>query len=290
MSAGVHPAAAARRGGVWARLLVAWALIAPGVGAAAQHPASPAGAGAVLESPVALGYSAKGADTCLACHALNAKVQAIFRSPHARPNDPRGPFGPGGLQCEACHGPGGAHVRAMGMKAAGIVVFGPNSPTPVAKQNAMCLSCHRAAVGRNWAASAHAANGVSCVACHRIHGASDPVRVQARQAAVCGKCHLAVQAQFLKPYHHPVPEGTMACSSCHDPHGSTAPAMLVKHTVNETCTGCHAQMRGPFLWEHQPVSDNCDECHVPHGSVVPALLSEQPPILCQQCHDAAGHP
>jgi len=273
-----------------ARVALVFALTASWAGAAGLQGARPAGAATVLESPAALGYSAKGADTCLACHAMNATVQAIFRTAHARPNDPRGPFGPGGLQCEACHGPGAAHVRAMGMKPAGIVVFGPHSPTPVARQNAMCLSCHRAAVGRNWAGSAHAANGVSCVACHRIHGASDPVRVQATQAAVCGKCHLAVRTQFLKPYHHPVPEGTMTCSSCHDPHGSSAPAMLVRNTVNETCTRCHAQMRGPFLWEHQPVSDNCADCHVPHGSVVPALLSEQPPILCQQCHDAAGHP
>ena len=28
--------------------------------------------------------------------------------------DPNGPFGHGGLQCEACHGPGGAHVQAGG--------------------------------------------------------------------------------------------------------------------------------------------------------------------------------
>ena len=290
MNAGGRPRGAVRWCSMLPRLILVWVVMVPAAGATAQHAVAPAGPTAVLESPAALGYSAKGADTCLACHAMNAKVQAIFRSPHARPNDPRGPFGPGGLQCEACHGPGGAHVRALGMKPAGIVVFGPHSPTPIAKQNAMCLSCHRAAVGRNWAASAHAANGVSCAACHRIHGGSDPVRVQATQASVCGKCHLAVQAQFLKPYHHPVPEGTMACSSCHDPHGSTAPAMLVKDTVNQTCTGCHAQMRGPFLWEHQPVRDNCDDCHVPHGSVVPSLLSEQPPILCQQCHDAAGHP
>ena len=260
---------------------VAGAVSPPGVG----PPAAVAS-----DNPVSLGYSPKGADTCLACHSMNRKVMAIFRTAHARPNDPRGPFGPGGLQCEACHGPGGAHVRSMGMKPAGIVVFGPHSPTSVARQNAMCLTCHRATVGQAWASSPHAANGVACVACHRLHSATDPVRMQATQAAVCGKCHQAVRAAFRKPYHHPVPEGTMACSSCHDPHGSTAPAMLVKNTVNQTCTACHAQMRGPFLWEHQPVSDNCAACHVPHGSVVPALLAQRPPILCQQCHNAAGHP
>lgn len=82
----------------------------------------------------------------------------------------------------------------------------------------------------------------------------------------------------------------MACTSCHSPHGSSATASLVHETVNETCTSCHAQYRGPFLWEHQPVNEDCSNCHEPHGSVQPALLKARPPFLCQQCHEAAGHP
>lgn len=258
--------------------------------AAAAARAGPPASAVQSNSPAALGYSAKGADTCLLCHRTNAHVMDIFRSPHAQPGNPHSPFGSGGLQCEACHGPGGAHVKAFGRKPAGIVVFGPHSPTPIARQNAMCLSCHKSTVGHAWLTSAHAANDVGCVACHQIHSAADPVREQSTQASVCAKCHQGVVAQFHEPYHHPVPEGTMSCSSCHDPHGSLGPHMLVKSTVNETCTSCHAQKRGPFLWEHQPVGDSCLNCHSPHGSVVPALLTEQPPILCQQCHDAAGHP
>jgi DmsE family decaheme c-type cytochrome len=256
----------------------------PPLAVAATGPAPPA------NSPAALGYSEHGADTCLMCHGGDTRLMELFRTAHARPGDPRGPFGPHGLQCEACHGPGGAHVAAFGAKPAGIVVFGHGSATPVAKQNAMCLACHRASAGHAWAASQHATHDVGCADCHRIHSVSDPVREQSAQAAVCGKCHQAVRASFLEPFHHPVPEGTMACSSCHDPHGSTARAMLVKGTVEETCTSCHAELRGPFLWEHQPAADNCDDCHTPHGSVQPALLRERPPMLCQQCHDAAGHP
>ena len=272
-------------------LLVAgalWTMMGAGRVAAgdAAGPPTPQGA-----SPTALGYSEHGADTCLTCHSAQySNVGEIFHTAHARPGDPRGPFGPGGLQCEACHGPAGAHVKAFGVKPMGIVIFGPNSPTPVAQQNAMCLTCHKSNVGHMWASSAHAANQVSCADCHQIHSATDPVRVQSTEAQVCAKCHQAVSAALLEPYHHPVPEGTLTCSSCHDPHGSAARAMLVKATVNETCTSCHAQLRGPFLWEHQPVSEDCTNCHTPHGSVQPALLKERPPILCQQCHDPAGHP
>jgi len=82
----------------------------------------------------------------------------------------------------------------------------------------------------------------------------------------------------------------MACSDCHSAHGSAAPAMLVKPTLNQTCFSCHADKRGPLLWEHEPVAEDCSLCHTPHGSVRNALLTKTPPLLCQQCHSTAGHP
>jgi DmsE family decaheme c-type cytochrome len=66
--------------------------------------------------------------------------------------------------------------------------------------------------------------------------------------------------------------------------------MLVKPTVNQTCFSCHADKRGPMLWEHAPVAEDCSLCHSSHGSVRTALLNKTPPLLCQQCHSAAGHP
>jgi DmsE family decaheme c-type cytochrome len=60
--------------------------------------------------------------------------------------------------------------------------------------------------------------------------------------------------------------------------------------VNETCYGCHAEKRGPFLWEHAPAREDCAICHEPHGSNHPSLLRSRGPYLCQQCHQAAYHP
>jgi DmsE family decaheme c-type cytochrome len=76
----------------------------------------------------------------------------------------------------------------------------------------------------------------------------------------------------------------MSCSNCHNPHGSTGPKLLVKNSVNETCYTCHAEKRGPFLWEHGPVIDDCTNCHTPHGSANPTLLKARVPFLCQECH------
>ena len=234
-------------------------------------------------------FSPQGADSCLGCHG-DASVTGLFRTKHARPNDPNGPFGHGGLQCEACHGPGGAHVKAGGGPLAGMIDFGPKALAPAAKQNAQCLACHQSNAAHDWATSAHAANDVACASCHSLHLPRDPVRSAATQIEVCSTCHQAQHTDLLKPSHHPMREGKMACTSCHSPHGSTAPAQLVKNTVTQTCTTCHAEYRGPFLWEHQPVAEDCTNCHDPHGSVQPALLKMRTPFLCQTCHEGAGHP
>jgi DmsE family decaheme c-type cytochrome len=60
--------------------------------------------------------------------------------------------------------------------------------------------------------------------------------------------------------------------------------LLVKNNVNETCYTCHAEKRGPFLWEHGPVTDDCTNCHTPHGSSNTPLLKTRAPFLCQECH------
>jgi len=127
-----------------------------------------AAAPAAHTAPTTPGYSAKGADTCLTCHGGDATVAGIFRTKHARPGDASGPFGHGGLQCEACHGPGGAHVDAMG-DTSKIIAFGPNSHSSVQQQNANCLGCHQANAAHDWASSAHAASNLACTSCHRLH-------------------------------------------------------------------------------------------------------------------------
>jgi DmsE family decaheme c-type cytochrome len=66
---------------------------------------------------------------------------------------------------------------------------------------------------------------------------------------------------------------------------------VVEKSVRDTCFICHAEKRGPFLYEHPPASDDCLNCHTPHGSTNPPLLIARMPWLCQQCHgNSAPHP
>jgi DmsE family decaheme c-type cytochrome len=96
---------------------------------------------------------------------------------------------------------------------------------------------------------------------------------------------------MLRVSTHPLKTGFFACSSCHASHGSTASrASLAKHSVNDTCYQCHADKRGPFLWEHPSAKDDCTHCHNPHGTNTAPMLKVRAPYLCQQCHMNSGHP
>jgi DmsE family decaheme c-type cytochrome len=257
-----------------------------GVAAQAQDGEPP-----VDEAPVAA-YTPGGADTCLRCHDETSEfpVLAIFQSKHARASDPRTPFA--GMQCEACHGPGGAHAKRVrrGEERPPVIDFGSHATTPVATQNSTCLGCHSDQVTHAWAGSPHEAEGLACADCHRVHSARDAVTEKAEQPPVCYTCHERIRADTFKAFSHPIRYGDMACSDCHQPHGSTADAQLVRATLNDTCFVCHAEKRGPVLWEHPPVSEDCGLCHRAHGSNHPAMLTKRPPLLCQQCHSQAGHP
>lgn len=238
------------------------------------------------------GYSRRGADTCLACHD-DRQINTIFLTPHGNPNDSRTPFAPGNLQCEACHGPGGAHtgLRDRGASRVPMPLFAKGSTAPVEEQNAVCLDCHTEQLGHAWFGSVHETEGRACINCHKVHVEKDHVFSRSEQAEVCYTCHQEQEAQFQKAYAHPVRFGAMTCSSCHNPHDSAAAeGSLNRVTLNQQCYDCHAEFRGPFVWEHAPVSEDCSLCHNPHGSNHPALLVKRPPLLCQSCHSQAGHP
>ena len=162
--------------------------------------------------------------------------------------------------------------------------------TPVADRNKACLSCHQGGERIFWGGSTHATRDVACTNCHQVHTDHDRVRDKGEQTELCFTCHKEQRAQMNRPSHHPVPEGQMGCADCHNPHGGTGPKQLKRDSVNETCYTCHMEKRGPFVHNHQPVTEDCMICHQPHGTVVANLLKFRPPYLCHECHSMDPHP
>ncbi|WP_035416421.1 DmsE family decaheme c-type cytochrome [Ferrimonas kyonanensis] len=228
-------------------------------------------------------YSKKGADSCLMCHKKNDTVMALFDGVHGslQGNSPMA-----GLQCEACHGPQGKHNR--GGKEP-MLDFGPQALATTEAQNSVCLSCHQDSPRMSWHASSHNLEQVACASCHQVHTGHDPILDKQQQNGVCTDCHSQQKAEMHQRSSHPMKWDQMQCSDCHNPHGSQSDADLTQVTLNDTCYQCHAEKRGPKLWEHAPVMDNCANCHSPHGSVNDNLLKARAPLLCQQCHSGNVH-
>ena len=242
-------------------------------------------------------YAEGGAAACIECHDETEEhpVLSIFKTPHATIADPRAPFG-SERACQACHGPSAAHVEDPD-EVPPPVRFGADHPA--AAQNQACLKCHSGGARMNWAGSVHDAREVSCTSCHVLHTNQDsvlrtdlgPATLARRdtQAQVCFTCHPEQRAEIRRVSSHPIRQGTVACSDCHNPHGSPAEHQLTGLTLNETCYTCHPEKRGPFLFEHTPVREDCSTCHTPHGSTQKALLNSRQPFLCQECHLGTRH-
>jgi DmsE family decaheme c-type cytochrome len=224
-----------------------------------------------------------GVKTCLACHGGDPKVTAVLHSSMAMMGDPRTPFAQDG--CQGCHGDSAAHAAGKAPYPA-IVFAGPHA-SPVEVRNKVCLTCHESGERINWQGSTHERNDIACTNCHTAHAAKDPVTVKMDEPEKCFTCHAQQRAESFMYSHHPIREGKVVCSSCHNPHGAPGDTKLLREfTVNETCYTCHADKRGPLLWEHQPVRENCLNCHNPHGSNQPRLMVEQSNFLCSSCHSA----
>jgi len=159
--------------------------------------------------------------------------------------------------------------------------------------NDTCTTCHNRGEHAMWKGSQHESRNLACTTCHSVHQPqSEKGFLKAKtQILLCAKCHVDKANKLDRSGHMPVREGKLECMSCHNVHGSKNVRLLrAGFTINETCTTCHAEKRGPTLWEHAPVRESCVTCHDPHGSSNERMLVAKAPFLCQRCHVSTRHP
>jgi len=225
-----------------------------------------------------------GSKVCLGCHTSQATTFEHTLMGRLQKQ--------GKVQCESCHGPGSEHVRLGGGRGVGgIISFRKNDTSRTAEENnAICLGCHERGDRTNWHGSVHDTRGLACTDCHTVmKSVSRKFQLKtAFEPDTCFQCHKDRRAQMFRSSHMPMREGKVVCSDCHNPHGSFTEALLKKDSINDVCYTCHAEKRGPFLFEHEPVRENCLNCHDPHGSINEASLKLSRPRLCFECH-TIGH-
>ncbi|MEX1277006.1 MAG: DmsE family decaheme c-type cytochrome [Bacteroidota bacterium] len=234
---------------------------------------------------VKLNPSFKGAafvrdkEACLTCHQETG--EKYLKTTHGRMfgHSPRGTLE--AANCESCHGPRSKHLEEPDAALA----------FSVEQYSAVCMQCHQDGNRMSWQSSLHKTADVGCVSCHTVmeKRSTTALLSKVNQPGLCSDCHTDVTVKMTRTSRHPIQEGKLDCSSCHNVHGAPGAAMLSKGAVNETCYSCHQEKRGPFLWEHAPVREDCTTCHEPHGSNNRNLLTTQSASLCISCHQYGGH-
>ena len=210
------------------------------------------------------GYA--GAERCQTCH--KAESGEFNKTHHAaiKPAQKDSVTG-----CEMCHGPGKAHADgeeasqgddAKTAAASKLIFSFHGNP----KQNAeRCLVCHQSSRDQKDfdaldAIFSTASIAIAATPC--IWWKPDETRKAERlgtaqgnffnvpklpeenrwlhnsqlvkpQPELCYRCHGNIQAQFALPTHHRVPEGAMNCSDCHNPHGTSNRAELVRRRIGD---------------------------------------------------------
>jgi DmsE family decaheme c-type cytochrome len=218
-----------------------------------------------------------GGDVCATCHEEVSKKFA--GNPHTKL---AAQHGDAGVNCEGCHGPGGAHVEGGGDISK---IFNP-AKASAKEVDKNCLGCHQGKHA-NFERSAHGEGNVSCLGCHDIHGSKEQALLKAPQPMLCYQCHTDIKPQFSMPFHHKVNEGLVQCTDCHDPHGTFEKKGLKSATQQDAvCVKCHTETAGPWVYEHNVVkTEGCVACHTPHGGPNPRLLNRaNVNTICLQCH------
>ena len=167
-----------------------------------------------------------------------------------------------------------------------------------------CSSCHEKQ-DKEYRLSTHArisvpgAEVTDCEMCHgpaSIHvdegGGKGTIINPKKDPSTCFACHTDKKLEFRLPYHHPVVEGKMGCTDCHNPHGEEVKpwSATTLNDVNQACTKCHKDQGGPFVWEHEALREGCTTCHKVHGSIHEKMLVARDANLCLRCHAQVNFP
>ena len=119
----------------------------------------------------------------------------------------------------------------------------------------LCISCHsdkrKLAMERGADFQYHGIlRGRGCVACHDPHASDHRFQLHHEINQLCTECHIHIdKAKRGHPVkNHPVqgkpdprrPGRTLACTSCHNPHGSMYKHMLIGDVIGgHVCSKCH---------------------------------------------------
>ncbi len=172
---------------------------------------------------------------CFACHSTAASIAGAFDEKHLVP----------GVTCEACHGPGEAHTKAMdnpetSKASSGRAIFNSAHLSPSDAVD-FCGACH----GSWWDVKLAGVKGASTTR-------SAPYRL------VTSKCW------------GDKGDNRLTCTACHDPHKQLETSATA---YDQKCLACHVNAAGAKPTASHPgaacprATSSCTSCHMPKVNV-----------------------
>ena len=155
-----------------------------------------------------------------------------------------------------------------------------------------CIDCHTEVspgMVKDWEASAHSKNDVTCSTCHgEAHStAEDFKKAVLPDEAVCAECHQDQYDSFVKGKHN---FGWAVLNAIPATH--MAPDELMEG--GRGCGGCHnmgirteEQKKAQADAGYRYQVNSCDECHTRHAF---SKKEANNPRACQTCHMGYDHP
>ena len=260
---------------------------------------------AFLEPPDAPQHDVRWSSNCIACHATSGR-------PHLDRESSRPTTAELGIACEACHGPGSAHVARehdpiTRWRRVSSDIVNPMKLAPE-RASAVCGQCHAYAFPRDeegffatgYANAFHPGDALEpsriiltpAVLGHEVKLDTDTrnlfwpdgtVRVGGREynAMILSACYLRGEG-----------ERKITCMSCHSMHASDPDDQLRRdRSVQDACISCHKM--APNHSHHEKVE--CVSCHMPKTTyalryairshrIDSPMASSLKPNACNLCH------
>ncbi len=226
---------------------------------------------------------------CMFCHNAYPEIPATaHRDLSANPvyNYPL----PEGIDCQRCHGPGEAHVKAAQSPGASVphiraLILNPARLSNERKME-VCEQCHLETTSRSlpdrirhYDQSPFGYTVNQSLASFNSYFIRDPEKGHTDNFEIVNAPYRLRQSQcYLKS------EGALTCETCHNPHDlHKGPESASYYT--STCMKCHATNLPAQIAAHKhPASNDCVSCHMPkrraedvvHATMTDHLIQRHP--------------